>query len=435
MKRFICALLLICLVFVACDMGNGNNDNNTPIDPIDPAFWFGEVNEKLIERIGSISTDDYTGPTGDEVGQAANVQYVCNAINAKWGTTYSPVSGTATQAANVEYLLKMVDKANNNTTTYGTSSYATKQIVDVIAVNDAVNRLWVPGSKFVAVAGSNIAAYSTDGINWTETTMPDGGNAGWYDVCYGDGKFVAVAYYRDNKAAYSTDGINWNPTPLPSVSNGGWRSVCYGDGKFVAVTNYTNKAAYSTDGINWTETTLPEGGSAGWYDVCYGDDKFVAVAYGGYAAYSYDGINWTRRLLPNGAQWYSVAYGDGKFVAVGDDIAAYSTNGINWFEASIDVTGIINNSWQNLAYGGGKFVAVTNTTGKIIYSGNGGNWSEGIAPGSMSLHGVCYGNGKFVVMASSNKAIYSTNGIIWFETTMPSNGYSGIWYNVCYGGD
>jgi hypothetical protein len=81
--------------------------------------------------------------SGVDMGQIANTQYVCNAINAKWGTSFTPVSGTATQAANCEYLLKMIDKANNGSTSYGTGSYATKQVVDKIAVDNAINLISV----------------------------------------------------------------------------------------------------------------------------------------------------------------------------------------------------------------------------------------------------------------------------------------------------
>ena len=54
--------------------------------------------------------------------------------------------------------------------------------------------------------GSNIAAYSTDGINWTQSTLSN--SARWLSVIYGDGKFVTVAFNSD-VAEYSTDGITW----------------------------------------------------------------------------------------------------------------------------------------------------------------------------------------------------------------------------------
>ena len=43
-------------------------------------------------------------------------------------------------------------------------------------------------------------------------------SANWYSVCYGNGKFVAVAY-NSTIAAYSTDGINWTQTTLPAITN------------------------------------------------------------------------------------------------------------------------------------------------------------------------------------------------------------------------
>ena len=175
--------------------------------------------------------------------------------------------------------------------------------------------------KYVAVTYDAKAAYSTDGINWTLTTLPV--FTTWESVCYGNGKFVAITNGGNNIAAYSTDGITWTQTTLPANVN--WQSVCYGNGKYVALANSTNIAAYSTDGITWTQMTMPT--SAGWFSVCYGDGKYVAVNYNSNkAAYSTDGINWTQITLPASVRWYSVCYGDGKFVTIANDsnIAAYA---------------------------------------------------------------------------------------------------------------
>ena len=154
---------------------------------------------------------------------------------------------------------------------------------------------------------------------WTQATLP--ASEDWPSVCYGNGKFVAVASYS-NIAAYSTDGVNWTQATLPTSAT--WQPVCYGNGKFVAVAFNGNIAAYSTDGINWTQTTLPA--STYWHLVCYGAGKFVAVAYNSnVAAYSTDGVNWTQTTLPNKLSWQSVCYGNGKFVAIvfGSKVAAY----------------------------------------------------------------------------------------------------------------
>lgn len=143
-----------------------------------------------------------------------------------------------------------------------------------------------------------VAAYSEDGINWTQTTLPT--KTYWCSVCYGNGKFVAVAE-DSNIAVYSEDGINWTQTTLPASKS--WNSVCYGNGKFMAVAYSCNIAAYSEDGINWTQTTMPA--NENWYSVCYGSGKFVAVDYNGAAAFSTDGITWfntnTTRAFQNAA--------------------------------------------------------------------------------------------------------------------------------------
>lgn len=126
---------------------------------------------------------------------------------------------------------------------------------------------------FAAVAyNPTTAAYSTDAITWTETTLPGGAN--WKSVTYGDGTFAAVA--RGSAiAAYSTDAITWTQTTLPT--NDGWYSVTYGDGTFAAVAYNSSVAAYSTDAITWTEATLPT--SAYWKGVTHGDVNHQEAAY------------------------------------------------------------------------------------------------------------------------------------------------------------
>ena len=106
---------------------------------------------------------------------------------------------------------------------------------------------------------------------WTQATLP--ASEDWPSVCYGNGKFVAVASYS-NIAAYSTDGVNWTQATLPTSAT--WQPVCYGNGKFVAMAMNSTIAAYSTDGITWTQTTMPN--KLSWKSVCYGNGKFVAMA-------------------------------------------------------------------------------------------------------------------------------------------------------------
>lgn len=87
------------------------------------------------------------------------------------------------------------------------------------------------------------ALFEEFSLEWTPSTLPISTSlVKWPSVTYGNGKFVAVAGSRYDKAAYSTDGINWSTSTLPSSAS--WYSVTYGNGKFVAVAS-SNKAAYA----------------------------------------------------------------------------------------------------------------------------------------------------------------------------------------------
>lgn len=257
---------------------------------------------------------------------------------------------------------------------------------------------------------------------WKENTLP--ANTDWKSVTYGDGKYVAVAFDSD-KGAYSTDGISWTEMSMPAV--GSW-IVTYGNGKYVAVASGSDKGAYSNDGITWTEMTLPA--SRSWNGLTYGNGKFVAVAASSdKGAYSTDGVTWTEMSMPTSRDWASVTYGDGKFVAVVVDslYGAYSTDGITWTEMSMSASRI----WRRVTYGNGKFVAVAYISDKGAYSTDGINWTEMSMPTSRSWIGVTYGDDKFVAVAyNSDKGAYSTDGITWTETTLTA---SMRWNDVTYG--
>ena len=252
------------------------------------------------------------------------------------------------------------------------------------------------------------------GIIWTQGTLPS--RQDWYSVCYGNDKYVAIAY-NSNIMAYSTDGISWTEGNMPSSKL--WYSVCYGNDKFVAIAYNSNIMAYSTDGISWTEGNMPS--SQRWYSVCYGNDKFVAVAQiTNIMAYSIDGINWTEGNMPSSQEWSSVCYGDGKYVSVAQDtyIVAYSTDGINWTEGGIMP---LRYGWYSVCYGNGKYIAVANYTNIMVYSSDGISWTQGNMPNSQDWNSVCYGNGKYVAVADNTNIMAYGLGAYSYPTSTPFN--------------
>ena len=133
-----------------------------------------------------------------------------------------------------------------------------------------------------------------------------------------------------------------------------------------------------------------------------------------------------------------IAYGNGKFVAVGESYnqltetytnkIATSTDGVTWTAVTKSVFGD-DDYIHGIVYGNGKFVAVgysinysTETyTNKIATSTDGVTWTavtQSVFGDDDYIHGIVYGNGKFVAYNYSKgydntKIATSTDGITW----------------------
>lgn len=284
--------------------------------------------------------------------------------------------------------------------------------------------------KFVALSDMDknndeyyyrIACSEDNGMTW-KTVMDTPANFAYLgsSIAYGDGRFVISAtnsskYY----IIYSDDGITW--TTLNNVVPF-YGAIIYGGGKFVIISNIDNKIAYSNNGITWTiindamplQTRL----------ITYGNGKFVALEKingTNKAAYSEDGIIWTLTTMPSYNGWSSLTYGNGKFVAINDkDGAAYSEDGITWTLAAMPSVQL----WYNLVYGDGKFIAYSFDSNQAAYSEDGINWTSAITNHISRLS--TYGNDRFVSVpdrTDSELAYHSYDGLNWFAK------YTGIRHN------
>ena len=273
-------------------------------------------------------------------------------------------------------------------------------------------------NRFVAVAShSNIAAYSDDGITWTQTELPS--SEEWSSVVFGNNRFVVVADFS-KIAAYSDDGITWTQIDLPSDVY--CSSVTFGNNRFVAVPKHStildkssNIAIYSDDGITWTQTTLPS--AEQWSSVAFGNGCFIAVVdYSTIAAYSYDGITWTQINLPSDVYCSSITFGNNRFVAVAShsNIAAYSDDGITWTQTELPSS----EQWSSVVFGNNRFIAVASNSNIAAYSDDGITWTQTELPSSQSWSSVTFGNNRFVVVVDySTIAAYSDDGINWYDNT------------------
>ena len=129
--------------------------------------------------------------------EMVNVEYIHQYLNARWGIDlpYNPELKNPKVAANMEYLLTVVDIANEylngeKTTSYGTGEYATKLAADTIATNTAIDTL-VRG-PFTMTTTPNTTSYSM--------TI---GAAGTFVIDWGDGEIETIRNKPLGNTVYS----------------------------------------------------------------------------------------------------------------------------------------------------------------------------------------------------------------------------------------
>lgn len=274
-------------------------------------------------------------------------------------------------------------------------------------------------------------------LSWTESDLVEGGsNNKFNDILYGDGIYVALPY-SGNKSFFSTNGVDWEETTMPE--NGDWIG-CHGNFGFVAVSSVNSDVAARFDIVNksWIKTTMPI--IQNWNDITYGNGYYIAV--GGVNSNifgrSFNGLAWREEPVPIYNDWKGIACGDGRFVVVGGNgnIALYSDTGTVWYELDLPIS----QNWTGVAYGDNGFVIISdgiNTTGNlnksvILYSDNGLNWDK-VDVKINSWNKIIYGSGKYFIISDGSKYfLISTNGKDWLTGAFPTLSY---FSGICTDGD
>ena len=186
-----------------------------------------------------------------------------------------------------------------NRVAYSTNNGVTWNASNTIEASNFASVVYT-GNRFVLGSYSNKSAYSSDGISWTVTTLPDA-NVKYAKLIAGtNNKIVALGYFAGNgvatnKSAYSLNGgTTWTESIMPYADI--WSDGIYGNETFIAVSNSSDKMAYSSDGITWTGSTLPADYLT---KLGYNGGKFIAlrVWFSNVMAFtSTDGITWTQKF-------------------------------------------------------------------------------------------------------------------------------------------
>jgi hypothetical protein len=329
--------------------------------------------------------------------------------------------------------------------------------------------------RFVIVEGnfSNAAAFSADGITWSQRTLPanaDSTESNWKDIAHGNGRFIAIAD-NDAQVAISIDrGATWFASQLPVSAD--WKKIAYGNGVFLAFAE-GDTAASSTDGIIWTlrdfqasdldilntskDRVVPWASSSSlvsdtWGAMIFGGGNYVALAFDAgatapAAAFSTNGTTWTNSTFPagttgdvrciaHGGGWYVVPQAQSQRIYYTQNPATFTFSGVNTLGTTAD--------WCAIAFGGGRFVTVPfgSNLSRFIASSSldtspttawtaGGNLTTTAEWTAMS-----FGSNRFVIISGSttdsNVTNYSANGTSWTAGTMPS---ADRWSAITYGAD
>jgi murein DD-endopeptidase MepM/ murein hydrolase activator NlpD len=275
---------------------------------------------------------------------------------------------------------------------------------------------------FTLTENSSVAAVFT---SITDTTFLH-----FYDVTYGNGRFVAVGDW--GMSVTSPDGVTW--TVRASGVPRALRGVTYGNGRFVAVGD--GVILTSPDGVTWTKRGS---GTYVLYGVTYGNGRFVAVGGNGVILTSPDGVTWTVGASGTDDLLLAVTYGNGLFVAVGIRIGDRDGPGIAGaiLTSADGVTWTVRPSWrgnylQGVNYVNGLFIAVGGFSyglSPILTSADGVTWTLRWHDRPSPLHDVTYGNGRFVAVGDWGMSVTSADGVTW-----RMEGFSGIHgHGVTYG--
>ena len=125
---------------------------------------------------------------------------------------------------------------------------------------------------------TNAVAVSEDGLNWGNISTDF---YGIESITYGKGKFLISGGEYNYSSYVANDGtICWSSSTFGR--SGMWYQMVYGNGKFVAPSWLSSRIAYSNDGINWTVSNSNINWESQAQILSYGDGKFVATSNGIY---------------------------------------------------------------------------------------------------------------------------------------------------------
>jgi|694.fasta_scaffold03561_2 hypothetical protein len=435
-----------------------NKSSVTRLGTINQVCWSNEL--QIFVGLGtngkaSISSDGISWASYDTV-MSPNVNSIC----------WSPKLKIFVAAANV--FSQLIYISTNGIIWNAITAMASATNWDSVVWSNDLN-------MFAVVAQSNSTVNcihtSTDGITWTVRT---GALGTWTQIIAAKNRFIAIS---SSLLLISTDGINWTSSSLPSGHS--WRSIAYSDilDLFVIVANSgTNRIRTSSDLSTWTIRNHIITNSFTYVTYAKEINTFLIVANSGTdnrILLSNNGIDWYVRSTQNynnNYQWavwspslYKFVLSSGNnFVITTNSslLSRYSDNNNfnyemtlnNILERNIISPDLVNNIVNNFISRSSPvantltaicrsdelnlFVAISNTgtSNRIITSPYGMTWTVRTNPVDNNWTSICWSPELNLFVAISNtgtgdRIMTSSDGINWISR---SNPVDNNWTSICW---
>ena len=187
-------------------------------------------------------------------------------------------------------------------------------------------------SRYFAGAENGVFFSSTNGIDWTESALPNlvtlnsMATDGNIEVLVGG---IGTVLYSTNRTGWQMATGQWTGADITyndiTSANGTWVSVGYG--RLIA----------STNGISWQKIFI----DTSWFltSVVFAQNQFIAVGLSGLVLTSPDGLIWTKQPAPTTNDLTHVTFFKGAYLATAQAKlpitnslpgVLISTNGIDW---------------------------------------------------------------------------------------------------------
>lgn len=280
-------------------------------------------------------------------------------------------------------------------------------------------------------AATNVVATSTDGINWTQRTLP---NADTFLGAAVAGNTIAMV--SSTKSYVSTDsGVTWTVTAFSGTFTGITSVSTFAgtDNNFLmaAVTtgSFTAGIFTSADGITWTALSGSNVAAQISNSIIATDNAGTLVYPAGTCVMvsKDDGLTWNGYIpaVVNAPNWNSAIWTGSFFlVSCHTQTTAYkSTDGINWTVATTTMPvlpGAANIYHYSPTFNLHYLTTGSAATTAILTSPDGITWTSRAMTASYTVYGINTFAGKITVSVSNVMSQISTNGTTFAAATVTS---------------